>query len=325
MRNSRSLASLSSEGESWTRYSAGCSRLARKSDAHTLAASMHSSIRRWASLRTSGTICAILPLSSKIIRVSVVATGIDGTGEVAAAAPRSFALGGSRAPKPFQEFWVFEFDEGAWRLRRIAQTQDGDYLDYENTVDGVEHAQPAGAAPPRSAHSPKTPAKPSKVRYLLDSLERRDPLWNQTQMMERARQIFAAVYAARATSDLSAPVANALFPNVAEKLRADIERDRQIGREVAYEHFRVHDVEIVLARNYQDNRQDEFFTRISAEAQVTSRLKGSIVTQDQHVKAFEQYWAFGRLENQWKLKQMLPAAHGKTLISRPNIDEDVAR
>ena len=234
-------------------------------------------------------------------------------------------LRGSRAPKPFQEFWVFEFDEGAWRLRRIAQTQDGDYLDYENTVDGVEHAQPAGAAPPRSAHSPKTPAKPSKVRYLLDSLERRDPLWNQTQMMERARQIFSAVYAARAKSDLSAPVANALFPNVAEKLRADIERDRQIGREVAYEHFRVHDVEIVLARNYQDNRQDEFFTRISAEAQVTSRLKGSIVTQDQHVKAFEQYWAFGRLENQWKLKQMLPAAHGKTLISRPNIDEDAAR
>ena len=234
-------------------------------------------------------------------------------------------LRGSRAPKPFQEFWVFEFDEGAWRLRRIAQTQDGDYLDYENTVDGVEHAQPASAAPPRSAHSPKTPAKPSKVRYLLGSLERRDPLWNQTQMMERARQIFAAVYAARAKSDLSAPVANALFPNVAEKLRADIERDQQIGREVAYEHFRVHDVEIVLARNYQDNRQDEFFTRISAEAQVTSRLKGSVVTQDQHVKAFDQYWAFGRLENQWKLKQMLPAAHGKTLISRPNIDEEVAR
>ena len=234
-------------------------------------------------------------------------------------------LRGSRAPKPFQEFWVFEFDEGAWRLRRIAQTQDGDYLDYENTVDGVEHAQPASAAPPRSAHSPKTPAKPSKVRYLLGSLERRDPLWNQTQMMERARQIFAAVYAARAKSDLSAPVANALFPNVAEKLRADIERDQQIGREVAYEHFRVHDVEIMLARNYQDNRQDEFFTRISAEAQVTSRLKGSVVTQDQHVKAFDQYWAFGRLENQWKLKQMLPAAHGKTLISRPNIDEEVAR
>ena len=33
------------------------------------------------------------------IRVSVVATGIDGTGEVAMNQPRSFALGGSRAPK----------------------------------------------------------------------------------------------------------------------------------------------------------------------------------------------------------------------------------
>jgi cell division protein FtsZ len=33
------------------------------------------------------------------IRVSVVATGIDGTGEISAAQPRSFALGGSRAPK----------------------------------------------------------------------------------------------------------------------------------------------------------------------------------------------------------------------------------
>jgi hypothetical protein len=50
--------------------------LARKSEAHTLAASMHSSMRRWASLRTSGTICAILPLSSKIMRVSVVSKSI---------------------------------------------------------------------------------------------------------------------------------------------------------------------------------------------------------------------------------------------------------
>jgi cell division protein FtsZ len=33
------------------------------------------------------------------IRVSVVATGIDGTGQTAASEPRSYALGGSRAPK----------------------------------------------------------------------------------------------------------------------------------------------------------------------------------------------------------------------------------
>jgi hypothetical protein len=52
------------------RKSVGWEFDSRKSEADTFAASMHSSIRRWASLRSTRTMRSILPLSSKIMRVS---------------------------------------------------------------------------------------------------------------------------------------------------------------------------------------------------------------------------------------------------------------
>ncbi len=47
----------------------------------------------------------------------------------------------------------------------------------------------------------------------------------------------------------------------------------------------------------------------------------SLSAQD-YVTPFEEYWTFGRLEGQWKLKEVLPPGQGKKAVGLENVDED---
>jgi len=40
------------------------------------------------------------------------------------------------------------------------------------------------------------------------------------------------------------------------------------------------------------------------------------------VTPFEEYWTFGRLDKQWKLKEVLPPSAGKKKITAENVDEE---
>ncbi|MNO95140.1 hypothetical protein D3C76_867740 [compost metagenome] len=75
-RKARSFSRRSGGGPSCTRYRAGTPCFCRNSAVATLAASMHSSISLWASLRTVGRISAILRSSPKMMRVSWVSKSI---------------------------------------------------------------------------------------------------------------------------------------------------------------------------------------------------------------------------------------------------------
>ncbi len=35
-----------------------------------------------------------------------------------------------------------------------------------------------------------------------------------------------------------------------------------------------------------------------------------------------EYWTFGRLDGQWKLKEVLPPAKGEATVGQENLDED---
>jgi hypothetical protein len=78
---------------------------------------------------------------------------------------------------------------------------------------------------------------------------------------------------------------------------------------------------VVLVRNLADKTQDEFVARISAHAQRIVTGNGVVVGQDEFVTPFVEYWTFGRLENRWKLKEVLPEAKGETLVKQENVDE----
>jgi hypothetical protein len=79
---------------------------------------------------------------------------------------------------------------------------------------------------------------------------------------------------------------------------------------------------LILVRNFADNTKDEYTVRISAHAQVIIRKGEQIQSQQEYVTPFEEYWTFGRLDNQWKLKEVLPPAAGKKMIAQENVDEE---
>jgi len=49
---------------------------------------------------------------------------------------------------------------------------------------------------------------------------------------------------------------------------------------------------------------------------------GVAVSQDEYVTPFMEYWTFGRLDGQWKLKEVLPPARGEEAVRQENLDED---
>ena len=46
------------------------------------------------------------------------------------------------------------------------------------------------------------------------------------------------------------------------------------------------------------------------------------MSQQEYVAPFEEYWTFGRLDNQWKVKEVLPTGRGKKMIAQENVDEE---
>lgn len=239
-------------------------------------------------------------------------------------------LRGDRTAARFQEFWTFQLQNGAWLLREIEQSRESDKLKEENFVEMftdrqvekvyAETANPGGPAGPWLEKSVET--KADRTERLLNFLVLTDKLWNRQQMLEWARQVFLDVLLAQEAGDSAAIKADQLFPDVAEDLKKDIEQRRQKGVRLQFRNLCVRKVELILVRNYADNNKDEYTVRISAHAQKIVTQDGRTVSQEEYVTPFEQFWTFGRLDRQWKLKEILPPAEGQQLVAQENIDEE---
>jgi predicted lipid-binding transport protein (Tim44 family)/3-dehydroquinate synthase class II len=239
-------------------------------------------------------------------------------------------LRGDEAPARFQEFWTFHRLGDRWLLREIEQAGESDILKDENFVEmltddtlrGIygEVAEKKGEAGPWLEK--ETEKKATRVERMLNFLVQTDKLWNRNHMLERARQVFLSVYLARESGDPSrVPVAD-LFPAIAESLRAQIRQWQGQGLKVEYRNLCVRKAELILVRNFADLAKDEFTARISAHAQRIIHKGDQIKSEQQYVTPFEEYWTFGRLDNQWKLKEVLPPALGKKKLAEENLDED---
>jgi len=79
---------------------------------------------------------------------------------------------------------------------------------------------------------------------------------------------------------------------------------------------------MILVRNFADQAQDEFTVRISSHAQIITYPGEHVGSRQPYVTPFEEYWTFGRIDNQWKLKEVLPPGQGKKKIREENLDED---
>lgn len=239
-------------------------------------------------------------------------------------------LRGDKGSARFQEFWTFHRMGDQWHLREIEQAGESDMLKEENfaemltddTIKGIygEVAKKKGEAGPWLEK--ETEEKATRIERMLKFLGQTDKLWNRNQMLERARQVFLNVHLAEESGDLKQVPATDLFPEVAEHLQAQIQQWQKDGLKVEYRNLCVRKVELILVRNFADNSKDEFLVRISAHSQRISRKGDRIMSQQEDVTPFEEYWTFGRLNNQWRLKEVLPPGRGMKMVTQENVDEE---
>jgi len=239
-------------------------------------------------------------------------------------------LRGDAKPERFQEFWTFQRQGDSWLLREVEQTRESDALKDENffeqfTDKGRDevYGETAGPGGPVGTWLEKGVSKKAdRIERMLNFLVKTDPLWHRTDMIRRVRQVFTSLFLAQERGDPAGIPAGDLFPDLGEGLRAELTRRRELGVSVEYRNLCVRKVELVLIRNQADDRMDEFTTRISAHAQKILKRGGREVSRDPYVSPFVQFWVFGRLDGQWKLKEILPEGTGRQAISMENIDQD---
>ena len=242
-------------------------------------------------------------------------------------------LRGDHSPARFQEFWTFHRSGNTWLLREIEQAGESDILKDENfaemltdqTIQNIygEMATKTGAAGPWLEKGIEE--KATRIDRLLNFLVQTDKIWDRAKMLERARQVFLKVILVQESGDPKQVPESDLFKDVAQSLRTQIGEWKMDGITMEYRNFCVRKVELILVRNYADPAQDEFIVRISAHAQKIMRKGPRILNEQRYVTPFEEYWTFGRHENTWKLKEVLPAARGEKMITEENVDEDSSR
>jgi predicted lipid-binding transport protein (Tim44 family) len=239
-------------------------------------------------------------------------------------------LRGDSSPARFQEFWTFHRSGDHWLLREIEQAGESDMLKDENfvemltdqTIKGIyaEAAAKEGTAGPWIEKA--TEEKATRTDRLLNFLVQTDKIWDRGQMLERARQIFLNIFLARESGDPAQLPQADMFPNVAESLRKQLQQWQMEGSTVEYRNICVRKAELILVRNYTNPVKDEFTVRISAHAQKIERKGQMVLSEQQYVTPFEEYWTFGRLDKVWKLKEVLPPARGEKMMAEENVDED---
>ncbi|MFH0789576.1 MAG: TIM44-like domain-containing protein [Pseudomonadota bacterium] len=239
-------------------------------------------------------------------------------------------LRGDKAPARFQEFWTFQLVNNRWLLREIEQAGESDLLKEENfaemltedtllSIYGEKAASKAGAGPWLEK---EVEVKATRIDRLLNFLSQTDKLWNRNRMLERARQVFLEVYLAREAGDPDRIPAANLFPGIDEDLKIQLGRWKEEDLTGEYRNLCIRKAELLLVRNFSDNTRDEFTVRISAHAQKIIRKGEKIMSAQEFVSPFEEYWTFGRLDGQWKLKEILPPGRGEKVVTVENVDEE---
>jgi predicted lipid-binding transport protein (Tim44 family) len=240
-------------------------------------------------------------------------------------------LRGDDSAATFQEFWTFHRHDNKWFLGEIEQTKESDALKEENffeqfTKTGLEQVYGAAAGATGVAGPLLEKAvelKTNKIDRLLNFLAKTDSrMWNRKDMIERAREAFISVMLYEQTGNNSDLKESLIVPQVADEIRRKVSAKIAKGFLLELRNLCIRKVELVLVRNFADDKLDEYTARIRAHAQQITKLGGNVVKQDEDVTPFEEYWSFGRYGQEWKLKEILPPAAGEKSVGAENLDED---
>jgi predicted lipid-binding transport protein (Tim44 family) len=244
----------------------------------------------------------------------------------------------------FEEFWTFRRDGGSWELERIDQPEEGmdaimkenfdsistpEMLQRQYEKAGGPKIKDLGVAATRERDESAAPEsmgaikeKSGKVHRLLNFLADHDKMWDEDKLVSFTRSAFIALNVALETKNLDSVQAS-MKPDLYGKYSQMVEDLRSKGERIERRNLAVRDVEIVLVKNYYDNRKDSFTAWVSGQAQtaVTDEKSGKMVQGDDHVADFEEFWTFQRDGDQWKLSDVEKAYSSSSVVDEENVDE----
>lgn len=234
-------------------------------------------------------------------------------------------VSGSRIPQTFQEFWTFHQLDGRWALARIDQVGDMDFLNAPNLPAEPEKgaafaeraagaaafaaaalpdafsAADAGLAPAAAAAAAAVQPPPAQARRKDDGMDR--------QKMEIAATLaFESVYEAWSGNDSARLSPDFVSAEALKKLARIMEDRKAEGLTFEFASLFTRRAEVVLATPAARSRlrMDEFTARITATAARTMKRNGKPLHREEAPHPFTEYWVFGRQNESWKLRDILP-------------------
>lgn len=218
---------------------------------------------------------------------------------------------GSRKERPFQEFWTFYRNEGRWALARIDQIGEMDFLNAPNLPAGRRTAQEfAAKRGPASAGGAVAlaAAASAAAAYRGGRPGKGDPAADRQKMEIAATLAFENIYSAWGANDPAGLSSDHVSGEALARLRKIMEARKAEGISFRFDRLAPRRAEIVLVTPAAKSplRLDEFTARINATAVRTMSRNGKPLHSDEAPAPFTEYWVFGRQNDSWKLRDILP-------------------
>lgn len=199
---------------------------------------------------------------------------------------------GMRAPAPeataaaAQPLTDGTFERGADYLRSLAPAAAG-----SPPPAATQPAAQAGTAPASAA-----PAKPAGER------------WNRQKMEIAATLAFESVYEAWGRNDSAGLTHEYVSGEALARLKKIMDARKAEGLAFEFKNLFTRRAEVVLTSPAERNplRLDEFTARITATAVRAMLRNGKTLKRDEAPEPFTEYWVFGRQDESWKLRDILP-------------------
>nr|MDA8244332.1 TIM44-like domain-containing protein [Elusimicrobiota bacterium] len=148
--------------------------------------------------------------------------------------------------------------------------------------------------------------------------------WDRQKMEIAATLAFESVYTAWGGNDPAGLSADFVSGEALAKLRRLMEARKAEGITFGFDSFFTRRAEVVLTSPAEKNvlRLDEFTARITATALRSMRRHGKELHRDASPEPFTEYWVFGRQNESWKMRDILPrmdqAGEDKSKDGAPN-------
>ncbi|OIN99547.1 MAG: hypothetical protein AUJ51_12785 [Elusimicrobia bacterium CG1_02_56_21] len=213
----------------------------------------------------------------------------------------------------FQEFWTFNQLNGNWALARIDQIGD---LDFLNAPNLPASPQPASAFPGAvglagiaAAIAPSCgPGQTPPPAAAAEGPPKGGFNWDRQKMQIAATLAFGSVYTAWGKNDSSLLKADFISAEALAKLKNVMEARKAEGLTFEFNNLFTRRAEIVLTCQAAKSKinLDEFTARITATAVRSMTRNGKPLHRDTAPEPFTEYWVFGRQNQDWKLRDILP-------------------